>query len=144
MTRISTHQVQPFHFDEERNLRRYAAEFPGTFWLVLGGCGSGVLAATLQQAGIGVQGVWLAFGLTLLTMACSIGHSPGRHLDPAVSIGLCAGRSLAARQLPPCIAAQVPGGVAAAVPYVIADGAPGFDVGGRIDRALVARAGTRA
>jgi aquaporin Z len=110
-------------------LKQYGAEFLGTFWLVLGGCGSAVLAAAFPQVGIGLHGVSLAFGLTVLTMAYAIGHISGCHLNPAVSIGLWAGGRFEARQLPPYIAAQVLGAVAAgAVLYVIASGAPGFDV----------------
>jgi aquaporin Z len=110
-------------------LNKYGAEFLGTFWLVLGGCGSAVLAAAFPQVGIGLHGVSLAFGLTVLTMAYAIGHISGCHLNPAVSIGLWAGGRFEARQLPPYIVAQVLGAVvAAAVLYVIASGAPGFDV----------------
>jgi aquaporin Z len=110
-------------------MKAYAAEFFGTFWLVLGGCGSAVLAAAFPQVGIGLHGVSLAFGLTVLTMAFAIGHISGCHLNPAVSIGLWAGGRFPASKLPPYIAAQVLGGIAAgAVLYVIASGAPGFDV----------------
>ena len=110
-------------------MKSYGAEFLGTFWLVLGGCGSAVLAAAFPQVGIGLHGVSLAFGLTVLTMAYAIGHISGCHLNPAVSIGLWAGGRFEARQLLPYIAAQVAGAtVAGAVLYVIASGAPGFDV----------------
>src|SRR5262252_8152851 len=105
------------------------AEFVGTFWLVLGGCGSAVLAAGFPNLGIGFLGVALAFGLTLLTMAFAIGHISGCHLNPAVSIGLAVGRRFAVRDLPAYIAAQVIGGICAAVVlYVIASGRPGFDL----------------
>ncbi len=110
-------------------MKAYGAEFLGTFWLVLGGCGSAVLAAAFPEVGIGLLGVSLAFGLTVLTMAFAIGHISGCHLNPAVSIGLWAGGRFPASQLAPYIAAQVLGGIAAgAVLYVIASGAPGFDV----------------
>ena len=110
-------------------MRKYAAEFLGTFWLVLGGCGSAVLAAAFPQVGIGLHGVSLAFGLTVLTMAFAIGHISGCHLNPAVSIGLWAGGRFPAAKLAPYIAAQVLGGiVAGGVLYAIAGGAPGFDV----------------
>ena len=110
-------------------MNRYGAEFLGTFWLVLGGCGSAVLAAAFPEVGIGLHGVSLAFGLTVLTMAYAIGHISGCHLNPAVSIGLWAGGRFPARDLAPYIAAQVLGGIAAgAVLYVIASGTAGFDV----------------
>jgi aquaporin Z len=110
-------------------MNKYGAEFLGTFWLVLGGCGSAVLAAAFPSLGIGLHGVSLAFGLTVLTMAFAIGHISGCHLNPAVSIGLWLGGRFPASQLPAYIAAQVLGGIAgAAVLYVIATGAPGFDV----------------
>ena len=110
-------------------MKQYGAEFLGTFWLVLGGCGSAVLAAAFPAVGIGLLGVSLAFGLTVLTMAYAIGHISGCHLNPAVSIGLWAGGRFPAGKLAPYIAAQVLGGIAAgAVLYVIASGAPGFDV----------------
>lgn len=110
-------------------MKQYGAEFLGTFWLVLGGCGSAVLAAAFPNVGIGLLGVSLAFGLTVLTMAFAIGHISGCHLNPAVSIGLWAGGRFPAARLLPYIAAQVLGGIAAgAVLYVIASGAPGFDV----------------
>jgi aquaporin Z len=110
-------------------MKRYSAEFFGTFWLVLGGCGSAVLAAAFPDLGIGFVGVALAFGLTVLTMAYAIGHISGCHLNPAVSIGLWAGRRFPANQLLPYIVAQVLGAIiAAAVLYVIASGAAGFDV----------------
>ena len=110
-------------------MKRYGAEFLGTFWLVLGGCGSAVLAAAFPQVGIGLHGVSLAFGLTVLTMAFAIGHISGCHLNPAVSIGLWAGGRFPAHQLLPYIVAQVLGAiVAGGVLYLIASGAAGFDV----------------
>lgn len=112
-------------------MRQYSAEFLGTFWLVLGGCGSAVLAAGFPDVGIGLLGVSLAFGLTVLTMAYAIGHISGCHLNPAVSIGLWASGRFAGKQLLPYMVAQVLGGIAAgAVLYVIASGAAGFDVAG--------------
>ena len=109
--------------------KRLAAEFLGTFWLVLGGCGSAVLAAAFPTLGIGFVGVSLAFGLTLLTMAFAIGHISGCHINPAVTVGLVAGGRFPARELVPYVVAQVLGGIAAAaVLYVIASGHPGFDV----------------
>jgi aquaporin Z len=110
-------------------MKAYSAEFLGTFWLVLGGCGSAVLAAAFPGVGIGLHGVSLAFGLTVLTMAFAIGHISGCHLNPAVSIGLWAGGRFPAHKLLPYIVAQVLGAVAAAAAlFVIASGAPGFDV----------------
>ena len=110
-------------------MKPYGAEFVGTFWLVLGGCGSAVIAAGFPQVGIGLLGVALAFGLTVLTMAYAIGHISGCHLNPAVSIGLWAGGRFPARQLLPYIIAQVLGGIAAGgVLYFIASGRAGFDV----------------
>ncbi len=110
-------------------MKQYAAEFLGTFWLVLGGCGSAVLAAAFPNVGIGLHGVSLAFGLTVLTMAFAIGHISGCHLNPAVSIGLWAGGRFPANKLLPYIVAQVLGSiVAGGVLYLIASGAPGFDV----------------
>jgi len=110
-------------------MKAYGAEFLGTFWLVLGGCGSAVLAATFPNVGIGLLGVALAFGLTVLTMAFAIGHISGCHLNPAVSIGLWAGGRFPANKLAPYIVAQVLGAIAAGcVLYVIASGATGFDV----------------
>ncbi|HEY6006882.1 MAG TPA: aquaporin Z [Geobacteraceae bacterium] len=112
-------------------MRSTGAEFIGTFWLVLGGCGSAVLAAAFPGFGIGFVGVALAFGLTVLTMAFAIGHISGCHLNPAVSIGLWAGGRFPSNRLLPYIAAQVLGGIAAAaVLYVIASGKAGFDLSG--------------
>ena len=109
--------------------KKLGAEFIGTFWLVLGGCGSAVLAAGFPDVGIGLLGVSLAFGLTVLTMAYAIGHISGCHLNPAVSIGLWSGGRFPASELGPYIAVQVAGGIAgAAVLYVIATGQAGFDV----------------
>jgi aquaporin Z len=109
---------------------RLAAEFIGTFWLVLGGCGSAVLALTLPNIGIGLLGVSFAFGLTVLTMAYAIGHISGCHLNPAVSVGLAVGRRFKTSDLLPYIVAQVLGAiVAAGVLYFIASGKPGFDIG---------------
>lgn len=110
---------------------RLAAEFIGTFWLVLGGCGSAVLAAAFPGVGIGLLGVSLAFGLTVLTMAFAIGHISGCHLNPAVSVGLFVGGRFKAADLLPYIVAQVLGGIAAAfVLYFIASGKAGFDLSG--------------
>jgi aquaporin Z len=112
-------------------MKKYGAEFFGTFWLVLGGCGSAVLAAAFPQLGIGFAGVSLAFGLTVLTMAFAIGHISGCHLNPAVSIGLWAGGRFPAKELAPYIVSQVLGGIAAGgVLYLIASGKVGFDVAG--------------
>jgi aquaporin Z len=110
-------------------MNKYAAEAIGTFWLVLGGCGSAVLAAAFPGVGIGLMGVSLAFGLTVLTMAYAIGHISGCHLNPAVSVGLWASGRFPARDLAPYIAAQVIGGLlAGGVLFVIASGKAGFDV----------------
>ena len=110
-------------------MNKYIAEFLGTFWLVLGGCGSAVLAAAFPDVGIGLLGVSLAFGLTVVTMAYAIGHISGCHLNPAVSIGLFVGGRFPAGQLLPYIVSQVLGGIAAGgVLYVIASGSAGFDV----------------
>ncbi len=110
-------------------MQKYGAEFIGTFWLVLGGCGSAVLAATFPNVGIGFLGVSLAFGLTLLTMAFAIGHISGCHINPAVSFGLWAGGRFPARELVPYVVAQVLGGIAAGgVLYLIASGKAGFEL----------------
>ena len=112
-------------------LKKLTAEFIGTFWLVLGGCGSAVLAAAFPDVGIGLLGVSLAFGLTVLTMAFAIGHISGCHLNPAVSIGLWAGGRFSTKDLIPYIIAQVVGAVAGAgVLYLIASGQEGFSLAG--------------
>ncbi len=109
--------------------KRLGAEFVGTFWLVLGGCGSAVLAAAYPDLGIGFVGVSLAFGLTLLTMAFAIGHISGCHINPAVSIGLWAGGRFGTKELVPYIIAQVLGGITGGgVLYLIASGKAGFSV----------------
>jgi aquaporin Z len=121
--------VSKLSLHKDTTMKKYGAEFLGTFWLVIGGCGSAVLAAAFPQVGIGLHGVALAFGLTVLTMAYAIGHISGCHLNPAVSVGLWAGGRFPAAQLGPYIVAQVLGAIAAgAVLYVIASGAAGFDV----------------
>ena len=113
------------------NIKKWAAEFIGTFWLTFGGCGSAVLAAAFPELGIGFAGVALAFGLTVLTMAYAIGHISGCHLNPAVSFGLWAGGRFAAKDLVPYVIAQVVGAIAAAaVLYVIASGQMGWQPGG--------------
>lgn len=112
-------------------MNKYVAEMIGTFWLVLGGCGSAVLAAAFPELGIGFAGVALAFGLTVLTMAFAIGHISGCHLNPAVSFGLWAGGRFPGKDLIPYIVAQVIGAIAAAaVLYVIASGQAGWQPGG--------------
>jgi aquaporin Z len=109
------------------NMQKGAAELLGTYWLVLGGCGSAVLAAAFPEVGIGLLGVSLAFGLTVVTMAYAIGHISGCHLNPAVTIGLWAGGRFGAKDVPLYIVAQVLGAVAAAYTlYLIAAGQPGF------------------
>src|SRR5271157_3689222 len=109
--------------------KRAFAEFIGTFWLVLGGCGSAVLAAAFPGLGIGFAGVALAFGLTVLTMAFAIGHISGCHLNPAISLGLVVGKRFPASDLIPYVVAQVVGAIAAAgVLYVIASGKEGFSL----------------
>lgn len=111
--------------------KRAVAEFLGTFWLVFGGCGSAVLAAAFPQLGIGFAGVALAFGLTVLTMAYAIGHISGCHLNPAVSVGLVAGKRFPASELLPYVVAQVLGGIAGAgTLFVIASGKAGFSLSG--------------
>lgn len=111
--------------------KRLAAEFIGTLWLVLGGCGSAVLAAAIPGLGIGFAGVSLAFGLTVLTMAYAIGHVSGCHLNPAVSVGLWVGGRFPAADLLPYIVAQILGAAAGAgILYLIASGSAGFDLGG--------------
>lgn len=109
-------------------LQKMTAEAIGTFWLTFGGCGSAVIAAGFPHVGIGLVGVSIAFGLTLLTMAYAIGHISGCHINPAVTVGLVAGGRFPAADAVPYIVAQVVGGiVAAALLYLIASGAPGFD-----------------
>jgi len=111
--------------------KRLTAEFVGTLWLVLGGCGAAVLAAAFPNVGIGLTGVSFAFGLTVLTMAFAIGHVSGCHLNPAVSVGLAVGGRFPAKELGPYIVAQVLGAIAgAAILYVIATGKAGVDIGG--------------
>jgi len=111
--------------------KRAAAEFLGTWWLVFGGCGSAVLAAAFPKVGIGLLGVALAFGLTVMTMAYAIGHISGCHLNPAVTVGLVVGKRFPASEAVHYILAQVLGAIAgAAVLYVIASGAPEFQLGG--------------
>jgi aquaporin Z len=111
--------------------KKLAAEFIGTFWLVLGGCGSAVLAAAFPNVGIGLLGVAFAFGLTVLTMAYAVGHVSGCHLNPAVSVGLWAGGRFPASDLVPYVVSQVAGAVAGAgILYVIASGKSGFDLTG--------------
>ena len=110
-------------------VKRVAAEFIGTLWLVLGGCGAAVLAAAFPQLGIGFLGIALAFGLTVLTMAFAIGHVSGCHLNPAVSFGVFVGGRFPAADLAPYVGAQVLGAIAGAgVLFAIASGAPGFNV----------------
>jgi aquaporin Z len=110
---------------------KMAAECLGTFWLVFGGCGSAVLAAAFPEVGIGLHGVALAFGLTVLTMAFAIGHISGCHLNPAVSVGLWAGKRFPASELLPYVIAQVAGAIiGAGVLYLIASGKAGFDIAG--------------
>jgi aquaporin Z len=110
-------------------MKSYVSEFLGTFWLVLGGCGSAVLAASFPEVGIGLLGVSLAFGLTVLTMAYAVGPISGGHFNPAVSIGLWAGGRFPGREVPPYVVAQVLGAVAAGgALYLVASGRAGFDV----------------
>ncbi|MFP4471553.1 MAG: aquaporin Z [Bacteroidales bacterium] len=112
-------------------MKKFGAEFIGTLWLVLGGCGSAMLAAAFPELGIGFAGVALAFGLTVLTMAYAIGHISGCHLNPAVTIGLWIGGRFDKRDILPYITAQVLGGIAGAgILYLIVTGRPGFDIGG--------------
>lgn len=112
-------------------MKKLIAEFIGTFWLVLGGCGSAVLAAGFPELGIGFVGVSIAFGLTVLTMAYAIGHISGCHLNPAVTVGLWVGGRFEAKDVLPYIVSQVLGGIAGAgILYLIASGKPGFELGG--------------
>lgn len=111
--------------------QKLAAEFIGTFWLVLGGCGSAVLAAAFPEVGIGFLGVSLAFGLTVMTLVYGLGHISGAHFNPAVSIGLWIGGRFNGKEVIPYIVTQVIGGsAAAAILYLIASGKPGFELGG--------------
>src|SRR5438128_11015544 len=111
--------------------RRVVAEFFGTFWLVLGGCGTAVLASGFPGLGIGFLGVAFAFGLTVLTMAYAVGHISGGHFNPAVTVGLWAAKQFKTADVVPYIIAQVVGAiVAAAVLYVVASGKPGFELNG--------------
>ncbi len=111
------------------DIRKLSAEAIGTFWLTFAGCGSAVIAAAFPQVGIGLVGVSLAFGLTVLTMAYAIGHVSGCHLNPAVTVGLAAGGRFPAGQILPYILAQLVGAIiGAAILYLIASGAPGFDL----------------
>src|SRR5271169_1871982 len=113
------------------NAKKYAAEIIGTFWLTFAGCGSAVIAAAFPQVGIGLVGVSLAFGLSVVTMAYAIGHISGCHLNPAVTVGLAAGGRFPAGQILPYVIAQVAGAIlASTVLYVIASGAAGFDLSG--------------
>src|SRR5690606_15697069 len=124
--------------------KRCGAEFFGTFWLVLGGCGAAVLAAGFPGLGIGFAGVALAFGLTVLTMAFAVGHISGGHFNPAVTIGLVAGGRFPAREIAPYVVAQVLGAiVAAAVLAAIASGQAGFDLQGSGFAAKIGRASCR-
>ena len=112
-------------------MNRLGAEFIGTFWLTLGGCGSAVIAAAFPDVGIGLLGVAFAFGLTLLTMAYAIGHISRCHINPAVSVGLCTGGRFPASEVIPYTIAQVAGAIVAAIVlYLIASGKPGFEIGG--------------
>lgn len=112
-------------------MKKFIAEFIGTLWLVLGGCGSAVLAAGFPELGIGFVGVSIAFGLTVVTMAYAIGHVSGCHLNPAVSIGLWIGGRFDKKELLPYIGAQILGGIAGAgILYIIASGKAGFEIGG--------------
>jgi aquaporin Z len=111
------------------DIRKCAAEAIGTFWLTFAGCGSAVIAAGFPEVGIGLLGVSLAFGLTVVTMAYAIGHVSGCHLNPAVTVGLAAGGRFPTKDIPAYVVSQIAGAiVAAAILYVIASGAPGFDL----------------
>jgi len=121
-------------------VKKLSAEFIGTLWLVLGGCGSAVLAAAFPNVGIGLHGVSLAFGLTVLTMAYAIGHISGCHLNPAVTLGLWAGKRFPASQILPYIIAQVLGAIAGAgILFIIASGKAGFSTARRICRERIWR-----
>src|ERR1700728_2762642 len=111
------------------NAKKFAAEAIGTFWLTFGGCGTAVIAAAFPQVGVGLVGVSFAFGLTVLTMAYAISHVSGCHLNPAVTVGLAAGGRFPTNQILPYIVAQVLGAiVGSAVLYLVASGAPSFDL----------------
>src|SRR6478735_5955949 len=111
------------------NTKKYVAEAIGTFWLTFAGCGSAVIAAGFPQVGIGLVGVSLAFGLSVVTMAYAIGHISGCHLNPAVTVGLAAGGRFPTGQILPYVVAHMAGAIAAAaLLYIVASGAPGFDV----------------
>src|SRR6195952_2418224 len=119
----------PQQREEIMNTKKYAAEAIGTFWLTFAGCGSAVIAAAVPQVGIGLVGVSLSFGVSVVTMAYAIGHVSGCHLNPAVTVGLAAGGRFPAAQILPYLIAQVAGAVlAAGLLYLIAKGAAGFDV----------------
>jgi len=125
------HQSNPYNPISNIHMKKYIAEFIGTFWLVFAGCGSAIFAAAFPDVGIGLAGVSLAFGLTVLTMAFAIGHISGCHLNPAVSIGLWIGGRFNAKDLVPYIIAQVAGGIAAGgALYLIASGKEGFSLSG--------------
>jgi aquaporin Z len=118
--------------------QRLTAEFLGTFWLVLGGCGSAVLAAAFPGVGIGLLGVSFAFGLSVLTMAYAVGHVSGGHFNPAVTVGLCTARRFLARDVVPYVVAQLAGAiVATGVLYIIASGKAGFDVASGLPLAMI-------
>ena len=121
-------KIAPFNLPKREKMKRYLAEFFGTFWLVFGGCGSAIFAAAFPELGIGFVGVAFAFGLTVLTMAYAVGHISGGHFNPAVSVGLLVGGRFDKKDRVPYIIAQVIGAIAAAaVLYLIASGKAGFD-----------------
>ena len=123
--------LRDFKNNNTKHMKKLVAEFIGTLWLVLGGCGSAVLAAAYPELGIGFVGVSIAFGLTVVTMAYAIGHISGCHLNPAVSIGLWIGGRFDKKEVLPYIAAQVLGAIAGAgILYIIASGKTGFEIGG--------------
>ena len=121
-------KIAPFNLPKREKMKRYLAEFFGTFWLVFGGCGSAIFAAAFPELGIGFVGVAFAFGLTVLTMAYAVGHISGGHFNPAVSVGLLVGGRFDKKDFVPYVIAQVIGAIAAAaVLYLIASGKAGFD-----------------
>lgn len=121
-------KIAPFNLPKREKMKRYLAEFFGTFWLVFGGCGSAIFAAAFPELGIGFVGVAFAFGLTVLTMAYAVGHISGGHFNPAVSVGLLVGGRFDKKDFVPYVIAQVVGAIAAAaVLYLIASGKAGFD-----------------